>query len=144
MIKLLWIGAVAVAGAALLLPGADEPAQANAIEPPRAEAQLIASLRELAKAPEAVATQEVAWRAPEPVAEITPTPVVETRREQLIVTSEALNLRAGPNKTTEILGRLMRGEAVEVEARENGWVRVASSSGATGWASEKFLVAVQN
>jgi uncharacterized protein YgiM (DUF1202 family) len=139
MIKLLWIGALAVLGGALLLPGAEEPAQATSVAAPRAEVQLIASLRELAKAPEAIATQEVAWRAPEPAAQVPAEPVIAAPSEELIVISEALNVRAGPNKTTEILGRLLHGEAVKVEARENGWVRVASASGVAGWANEDFL-----
>src|SRR5688572_33272420 len=143
MLRIVLLGVIAGVAAMALLPGTEDPAQANAVAGTRAEVQLITSLRELAQVPEGAADMRVALLAPEPgvtqpaapVAEVAATPAAE----RMVVTSDALNLRARPSGDAEVLGRLLRGEAVEVAGREGGWVQVATADGATGWAYSDYL-----
>jgi uncharacterized protein YgiM (DUF1202 family) len=143
MLRIALLGVIAGLVAMALLPGTDDPAQANAVAGTRAEVQLITSLRELAQVPEGAADMRVALLAPEPGVAQAAAPVVEIAAtpaaERLVVTSDALNLRARPSSDAEVLGRLLRGEAVEVAGREGGWVQVATADGATGWAYSDYL-----
>lgn len=52
-----------------------------------------------------------------------------------------LNLRTGPGTKYDIILRMYNGEYVEVlEYSGTSWVRVQHESGATGWASAKYMV----
>jgi len=50
-----------------------------------------------------------------------------------------LNLRTGPGTSFAILREMYNGESVWILERKGGWVRVQHSSGAKGWAFEKYL-----
>jgi len=57
------------------------------------------------------------------------------------VSSFALNLRAAPGLTTDVLRRLKQGDVVTVLATDpdSGWVNVQTGDGATGWVNPKYL-----
>lgn len=146
MLRIVGLAIGALAAAALAIPGADTPGTAEAATR-GAEAELIASLREMAQAPVSADGWAVALQAPDP-SEIPAEPATEvaavTPNERLVVQPDALNLRAEPSTEAEVLGRLLRGEAVAVEGRDGGWVRVATAAGATGWAHADYLAAAAN
>ena len=64
---------------------------------------------------------------------------VETRH----VEGDRVNMRAGPGTTFDVIGRLQRGDAVEiVEDPGDGWVRLrAARTGQTGWVADFLLSA---
>jgi hypothetical protein len=143
MLRIVLVGALLGVGAMVLLPGPDDGTQAPVVAGTHAEAKLIANLRELAQVPEGLADVRVGFRAPEPattaaaaqVVEVAATPAIE----RMVVISDALNLRASPSSDAEVLGRLLQGEAVQVAARDGGWVQVGTTDGATGWAYSDYL-----
>jgi uncharacterized protein YgiM (DUF1202 family) len=53
-----------------------------------------------------------------------------------------LNLRSGPGTDFAILRRMLHGSRVEVLERAGAWLRVRHESGATGWASGRYLVSL--
>lgn len=50
-----------------------------------------------------------------------------------------LNLRSGPGTRYRVVREMYNGEYVEILERSGNWVRVRHESGATGWASARFL-----
>ena len=50
-----------------------------------------------------------------------------------------LNLRTGPGTGYAIVREMYNGQTVRILERKGSWVRVRHSSGATGWASAKYL-----
>lgn len=50
-----------------------------------------------------------------------------------------LNLRTGPGTRYRIVREMYNGEYVEILEWSGNWVRVRHESGATGWASARFL-----
>lgn len=72
-----------------------------------------------------------------------PPPAVESDRvlETVRVNASALNVRELPTTDAAILGRVKRGAPLSVlsgDARE-GWLRVRTADGETGWVSERFV-----
>jgi hypothetical protein len=55
---------------------------------------------------------------------------------RLAVTAQTLRVRSAPSETAEIVGRLRRGEQVDVVQTLNGWHEIAQNGSALGWASE--------
>ncbi|MDB5074478.1 MAG: hypothetical protein JWO42_657 [Chloroflexi bacterium] len=55
------------------------------------------------------------------------------------VTTPALNVRAMPDSEARVVSVLFSGETVQVIARRSGWNEVKLRSGATGWASARYL-----
>lgn len=144
MLRLLSFGALVALAILVLLPTGDGNATAGNIAVARADARLIERLREMAQVSENVETLRVALRAPtpDPGPARDPAPAAEiakTPSQKLVVTTEALNLRAAPSSASEVLGRLLEGEAVDVARREGGWVRIAAADGTTGWAYGDYL-----
>ena len=148
MYKLLWTGALlASIFAVISVPATGDPA--TPVSQTVAEARLIDQLKEMATAPERanvpIIQASVILTAPRPTLDTEPQLVAElstTASEKLVVVNtEALNVRAGPSNTSNVLGRLMQGEAVEVAGRDGGWVRVATTEGVTGWAFADYLAA---
>lgn len=64
------------------------------------------------------------------------------RAETRIVNSPGdgfLNLRTGPGSNYSIIQQMYHGSSVETLEWSGNWVRVRHQSGATGWASGKYL-----
>lgn len=59
--------------------------------------------------------------------------------ENATVTAEALNMRSGAGITFDKTGTVYKGESVSIIERQNGWVKISTSSGKTGWVSEQYL-----
>jgi cell wall-associated NlpC family hydrolase len=55
------------------------------------------------------------------------------------VTADALNVRSGPSTTHSVIGKLYKGNTVDILQISNGWCEVKLSNGKTGWASNDFL-----
>lgn len=151
VLRIIAFGALAAIGAAVLLPAGDGLPARTAFAGTAAEVELIASLRELAQVPEGIEEVRVALLPPDPGPQViassataAETEVSGEAAERLVVASEALNLRSGPSIGAEVLGRLLMGEAVAVEAREGGWVQVATADGVTGWAYGDYLMPEAN
>ena len=55
------------------------------------------------------------------------------------VTANSLNIRTGPSASYKVLGAVLNGDSVTVTEQKNGWGKVTSSSGLSGWASLAYL-----
>jgi uncharacterized protein YgiM (DUF1202 family) len=105
-----------------------------------AEARMIDQLRTLARPPNRIESP-----LPDPaettlaVAQLSAGATPRAAGDRMVVVPEALNVRSAPSTESEVLGRLLQGEAVDVAGREGGWVRIATANGTTGWASADYL-----
>jgi hypothetical protein len=74
-----------------------------------------------------------------PVEHVEAAAVVTVQQLLLVVDAEALNLRAGPSATAEVLRALPRGTVVVEESRSGNWVQVRTEDDAVGWMSARYL-----
>lgn len=129
-----------------ITPSPDASSEPRAGAATVAEARLIARLRDMAKPPVLLADAYApASRATADLGAATPTgatpgETVVAAVEVLTVNASALNVRAEPSSGSQVLGRLLQGETVEVAQRKNGWVEVANADGLVGWAHGDYLV----
>ncbi|MEK4060884.1 MULTISPECIES: N-acetylmuramoyl-L-alanine amidase [Paenibacillus] len=56
-----------------------------------------------------------------------------------MVTADSLRIRGGPGTGYKILGALKAEDSVTVLLRQNGWVRIRTASGETGWVSAQYI-----
>lgn len=81
--------------------------------------------------------------APEKVAAVqaAPAPVVPEAAPIMFVSSRSVNVRQGPSTDYEVVGRLVRAEAVSViSPEEDGWVRIAiEGDGLEGYIAARLL-----
>lgn len=56
-----------------------------------------------------------------------------------IVTARTLNLRSGAGTNHSVISRLKRNESVNIIESNNGWYKIKTSSGITGWSSSKYI-----
>jgi uncharacterized protein YgiM (DUF1202 family) len=68
-----------------------------------------------------------------------PAPSTERAIETLGVTATTLNVRAAAKASAAVVGKLERGEKVQVLERAGEWVRVRMGSGVTGWVASAYL-----
>jgi hypothetical protein len=67
---------------------------------------------------------------------VTPEPALMVQR----ITATSANVRGGPSIGNPVVGRLTRGEEVEVLETANGWARIRlQGDGVEGWVSTKLL-----
>lgn len=59
--------------------------------------------------------------------------------EAATVTADALNMRSGPGISYSKRGTLHKGDKVTIMEKNNGWVKVKTSSGKTAWVSGQYL-----
>ncbi|SDL81052.1 C40 family peptidase [Romboutsia lituseburensis] len=59
--------------------------------------------------------------------------------ESGIVTTDVLNVRSAPGTSNSIIGKLYRGNTVDILDSSNGWYKVKLSNGTTGWASNDYI-----
>lgn len=83
------------------------------------------------------AVQPMTASAPPEPARVSALPAGSIRR----VTASGANVRGGPSTGHDVVGRLARGEEVEViEAGANGWLRIRiQGDGLEGWVSARLL-----
>lgn len=55
------------------------------------------------------------------------------------VTATALNLRNGSSTTDSILGKLYKGQCIDIIGSSNGWYKIKTQSGQIGWASSNYI-----
>lgn len=77
----------------------------------------------------------VAANAAAPMREVT----VHGTGATATVVADAVNLRAGPRKTSARLGTVRSGTTVTILTSERGWTEIATADGTTGWLASKFL-----
>ncbi|MEK8216334.1 N-acetylmuramoyl-L-alanine amidase [Paenibacillus sp. FSL L8-0463] len=56
-----------------------------------------------------------------------------------MVTADSLRIRGGPGTGYKILGALKAEDSVTVLLRQNGWVRIRTASGETGWVAAQYI-----
>ena len=82
--------------------------------------------------------------APAPVAQETVEPRSVPSVPQYEVTANSLNVRQEPSTAGAVVGSLKLGERVSApDAAQDGWLRVESASGVAGYASAKYLRALE-
>ena len=55
------------------------------------------------------------------------------------VTTSTLNVRSGAGTSYSIVGKVYKGNKVELLASKNGWYKIKLSNGKTGWASSDYI-----
>jgi len=73
-------------------------------------------------------------------ASVAPTPATETVTEA-VVSVDALNLRAGPGATFNVVGGLQRNDVLRVNetSPDNAWLKVRSANNVEGWVMSRFV-----
>lgn len=56
-----------------------------------------------------------------------------------IVTGSKLRMRAKPGTKFEVVGQLLKGDAVKVVEEKDGWLKLVAPDNVTGWISNKFV-----
>ena len=56
-----------------------------------------------------------------------------------VVTASVLNVRSGPSTSYSVITKLYKGDKVEILESSNGWNKIKTSSGKTGWSSAEYL-----
>jgi uncharacterized protein YgiM (DUF1202 family) len=55
------------------------------------------------------------------------------------VTASTLNMRASPSASSDVVGKLKKGDNLVVLGEDGEWLRVRSAAGETGWISSKYV-----
>ena len=55
------------------------------------------------------------------------------------VTASALNVRSGPSTSYSVTTKLYKGNKVQILETSNGWHKIKTSSGSTGWVSASYI-----
>lgn len=81
---------------------------------------------------------------PVPVPEPAPVPVAAQPREEkaigsVRVTASALNVRSEASTDADVVTQVKKGEALEVLANGDAWLRVRVASGEIGWVAARFV-----
>lgn len=76
--------------------------------------------------------------APEPAPQTGP-PAVEKPLGTVRVTASGLNVRRDPLTSSDILATAGKGEQLEVLANGEGWMKVRTAKGDTGWVSSRYV-----
>ncbi|MGL5693738.1 MAG: SH3 domain-containing protein [Peptostreptococcaceae bacterium] len=61
-----------------------------------------------------------------------------------IVNTSALNVRSGAGTNHSIIGKLYKGDKIDLLDSSSGWYKVKLSNGKTGWASSQYIDKVNN
>ena len=59
--------------------------------------------------------------------------------EKATVTASTLNVRSGPGTNYSVVGKVYKGNSVEILSSSNGWHKIKMSNGSTGWSSGQYL-----
>ncbi|MCR8744095.1 SH3 domain-containing protein [Romboutsia lituseburensis] len=59
--------------------------------------------------------------------------------ESGIVTTDVLNVRSAPGTSNSVIGKLYRGNTVDILDSSNGWYKVKLSNGKIGWSSSDYI-----
>ena len=59
------------------------------------------------------------------------------------VTADVLNVRSGPSTSYSITTKLYKGNKVEILETSNGWHKIKTSNGKTGWVSASYISILQ-
>ena len=56
------------------------------------------------------------------------------------VTANSLNVRSGASTSYSVVGKLTKGETVEILSSNDGWYKVQYDDNKTGWSSGKYII----
>jgi hypothetical protein len=56
-----------------------------------------------------------------------------------VVNATSLNIRATPSTTAALAGKAVKGEAVDITAKQGEWVKVKTSKGIVGWVMAQYI-----
>jgi uncharacterized protein YgiM (DUF1202 family) len=103
-------------------------------------------LRETASAPVVQVASMTVEVTPlsEPAPIIATAPAAEIPKDIRRITAGILNMRAEPNKYSDLVASLPRGTEVAVSDTSGSWAYVTTSDGTTGWLSQNFLTPVSH
>lgn len=65
------------------------------------------------------------------------TPVVTEQKGK--VTASALNVRAEPNTTAAILGKVVKGDIVTILSTQGEWINIKTAAGVKGWVMKQYV-----
>lgn len=105
--------------------------------PPMARALLVLALT--------AAALRCAAPAPPPAPAPEPAPVAEAKpaEERVVgavrVTATALNVRTAASADADVVAQVKRGQALDVLANGNDWVKVRLAGGEVGWVSARYV-----
>ncbi|MGL5329500.1 MAG: SH3 domain-containing protein [Peptostreptococcaceae bacterium] len=61
-----------------------------------------------------------------------------------VVNTSALNVRSGAGTNHSIIGKLYKGDKVDILESSGGWYKIKLSNGKTGWSSSQYIDKVNN
>ncbi len=56
-----------------------------------------------------------------------------------IINTSVLNVRSGAGTNYAIIGKLYKGNSIDILSSSNGWYKVKLSNGSTGWVSSQYV-----
>ncbi|OMD23263.1 hypothetical protein BJP48_27155 [Paenibacillus odorifer] len=62
-----------------------------------------------------------------------------SRTSKATVTADSLRIRSGPGTQYKVLGSLKAKDTVTLLLHQNGWARIRTASGETGWVAEQYI-----
>jgi uncharacterized protein YgiM (DUF1202 family) len=148
------------AGIVAFLPGSETPVGSNGEAVASSDAGARMQPSYLAASPELIAELDAALSAQPPIEDLAareallPDPTTMTQVAAVSSPAEtpaaepanavrvggtAVNLRAGPSKTTAKLATLQPGQALTVGEVNNGWTYVTTPTGESGWVYSSYL-----
>ena len=71
------------------------------------------------------------------------TPVTTTEKQTGYISASSVNVRASASTSANVVTTLTRNTAVTIEGQENGWTRITTSTGISGYVSSEYISAEQ-
>ena len=66
-------------------------------------------------------------------------PMTAHKPHMVVKSSGPVNLRSGPGTNTKVVGSVQRGDVLRTIEQRDGWAKVETQAGASGWISRKLL-----
>ena len=66
-------------------------------------------------------------------------PMTAHKPHMVVKSSGPVNLRSGPGTNTKVIGSVQRGDVLRTIEQRDGWAKVETLAGASGWISRKLL-----
>ena len=92
------------------------------------------------------AAEEAEQNSPEQTENTEPeeeTPATTTEKQTGYISASSVNVRASASTSAKVITTLTRNTAVTIAGEENGWTRITTSSGVSGYVSSEYISAEQ-
>ena len=93
-----------------------------------------------------LAAEEAEQNSPEQTENTEPeeeTPATTTEKQTGYISASSVNVRASASTSANVVTTLTRNTAVTIEGQENGWTRITTSTGISGYVSSEYISAEQ-